>query len=147
MLAVLGGLILIFALPESSDVEQARDLIHHVGQVVNEGLGGWEWDGVRLAVGVGESDADEWDELCAEAGLEFVQLGGRQVTLNEFGGMLSFYCMSAVEGQIANVEQRKRAFLASRRPSNQMTGHRNRLTQTTSIPCLTTKRSIWILKI
>ncbi|KAK2616983.1 hypothetical protein QQS21_000072 [Conoideocrella luteorostrata] len=95
VLAVLGGLVIVFALPESSPasgsakptvtIEQVRDMIHHVGEVVNKGLGGWEWDGVRLAIGVGESDAEEWDELCAEAGLEFVQVGEKQPALNEFG--------------------------------------------------------------
>lgn len=105
VLAVLGGLILVIAMPSSSStsttqaaastsqppvtVDDVREAIHHIGQVVNKGLGGWEWDGVRLAVGVGESDSnfDEWDELCAEAGLEFVQIGAVQATgLNEFGG-------------------------------------------------------------
>lgn len=90
VLAVLGGLVLIFSLPPSASsesIDRVRDVIHHVGHVVNNGLGGWEWDGVRLAVGVGDSDAQEWDELCAEAGLEFVQIGGKQLHLNEFGGM------------------------------------------------------------
>ncbi|EXU97123.1 alpha and gamma adaptin binding protein p34-like [Metarhizium robertsii] len=90
VLAVLGGLVLIFSLPPSASsesIDRVRDVIHHVGHVVNNGLGGWEWDGVRLAVGVGDSDAQEWDELCAEAGLEFVQIGGKQLHLNEFGGI------------------------------------------------------------
>lgn len=94
VLAVLGGLVVVFALPATPPVAvgdgagAARELIRQVGRVVGEGLGGWEWDGVRLAVGVGESqDAEEWDELCAEAGMEFVQVGGgRQPGLNEFGG-------------------------------------------------------------
>ncbi|EFY86622.1 hypothetical protein J3459_009791 [Metarhizium acridum] len=88
VLAALGGLVLIFSLPPSTSsegVDRVRDVIHHVGQVVNNGLGGWEWDGVRLAIGVGDSDAEEWDELCAEAGLEFVQIGGKLPHLNEFG--------------------------------------------------------------
>ena len=54
---------------------------------MRHGLGGWEWDGVGLAVGVGEGPVDEWDELCAEAGLEFVQVTGREEgRRNEFGG-------------------------------------------------------------
>lgn len=60
---------------------------------MRDGLGGWEWDGVKVAVGVGSCDADEmdeWDELCAEAGLEFVHVGGegggRERMLQEFGG-------------------------------------------------------------
>ncbi|KAG6015929.1 hypothetical protein E4U41_004543, partial [Claviceps citrina] len=135
VLAVLGGVVLVFALPgqgqgqgqgqgagggasasasasaSAAGEEVLRDLIGQVGRVVNEGLGGWEWDGVRLAVGVGVADADanadadadanadadadadadaeEWDELCAEAGMEFVRLGGSrtQAGRNEFGGI------------------------------------------------------------
>ncbi|POR38009.1 Uncharacterized protein TPAR_01791 [Tolypocladium paradoxum] len=93
VLAVLGALVVVFALPavaaagDGGGGGDARELIRQVGRVVGEGLGGWEWDGVRLAVGVGESkDAEEWDELCAEAGMEFVQVGGgQQPGLNEFG--------------------------------------------------------------
>jgi hypothetical protein len=68
--------------------DQPPSLIRHVGSVVQKGLGGWEWDGVRLAIGIGEGDADEWDELCGEAGLEFVQLKSGQSEKNEFGGMI-----------------------------------------------------------
>lgn len=90
VLSVLGGLILVFPTPEKDEEDKVRDLIQHVGQVVRQGLGGWEWDGVRLAVGVGDGDSDEWDELCAEAGMEYVQVGGgnRPATVQEFGGML-----------------------------------------------------------
>ncbi|OAQ97356.1 hypothetical protein LLEC1_03420, partial [Akanthomyces lecanii] len=81
VLAVLGGLILVFSIPDSSSSPDVkRELIRHVGKLVHDGLGGWSWDGVKLAVGVwsasSSDDADEWDELCAEAGLEFVQVGG-----------------------------------------------------------------------
>ncbi|KAL7934138.1 hypothetical protein V8C35DRAFT_303321 [Trichoderma chlorosporum] len=90
VLAVLGGLVLVFAIPNAKPTSLTADndapsLIRHVGSVVQKGLGGWEWDGVRLAVGIGEADADEWDELCAEAGLEFVQLKSGQKEKNEFG--------------------------------------------------------------
>jgi hypothetical protein len=60
-----------------------------VGSIVQKGLGGWEWDGVRLAIGIGEGDADEWDELCTEAGLEFVQLKSGLSDKNEFGGKMT----------------------------------------------------------
>lgn len=100
VLAVLGAVVLVFALPGPSascaagSGELLRRLIEQVGRVVNEGLGGWEWDGVRLAVGVvaadaaadADVDAEEWDELCAEAGMEFVRVGGMQSARNEFGG-------------------------------------------------------------
>ncbi|KAK4138359.1 hypothetical protein BT67DRAFT_453038 [Trichocladium antarcticum] len=82
VLAVLGGVVLVFALPPSSSSsssssppppvstsvsvsaprhhqdggpgDAARELVRQVGRVVRQGLGGWEWDGVALAVGVGE---------------------------------------------------------------------------------------------
>ncbi|KAL7945399.1 hypothetical protein V8C42DRAFT_323026 [Trichoderma barbatum] len=90
VLAVLGGLVLVFAIPNAKPAaltaeNDTSSVIRHVGSVVQKGLGGWEWDGVRLAVGIGEGDADEWDELCAEAGLEFVQLKSGQKDKNEFG--------------------------------------------------------------
>lgn len=68
----------------------AKDLVEHVGKVLKKGLGGWEWDGVGLAIGVGgDGHEEEWDEICAEAGLEFVSVGGKGDTgRNEFGGML-----------------------------------------------------------
>lgn len=100
VLAVIGGLVLVFALPAGAGdngdaaaaaaalAAAARELIREVGRVVRDGLGGWEWDGVGLAVGVGEGPTDEWDELCAEAGLEFVQVTGREEgRRNEFGGI------------------------------------------------------------
>ncbi|TFB04604.1 hypothetical protein CCMA1212_004081 [Trichoderma ghanense] len=90
VLAVLGGLVLVFAIPSASPAALTADndlpsLIRHVGSVLQKGLGGWDWDGVRLAVGIGEGDADEWDELCSEFGMEFVQLKSGQTEKNEFG--------------------------------------------------------------
>ncbi|KAH7318164.1 hypothetical protein B0I35DRAFT_478700 [Stachybotrys elegans] len=89
VLAVLGGVILVFPLPGTSTEAsgETRNLIRHFGRVIKGGLGGWEWDGVGLAIGVGEGDADEWDGHCAEAGLEFVQLTsrGKSEARNEFG--------------------------------------------------------------
>ncbi|KAF4983681.1 hypothetical protein FZEAL_968 [Fusarium zealandicum] len=89
VLSVLGGLVVVFtAGPISASGEHpARQLVEHVGKVLKEGLGGWEWDGVGLAVGVGgEGSEEEWDEICAEAGLEFVSVGGKGDTgRNEFG--------------------------------------------------------------
>ena len=94
VLAVLGGIVLVFALPAASSdaAAKTRDLIRQVGRVVKNGLGGWAWDGVGLAVGVGEGNADEWDDLSADAGLEFVQVqhsGSKDQGRNEFGGMLA----------------------------------------------------------
>ncbi|KAH0497912.1 hypothetical protein TgHK011_005194 [Trichoderma gracile] len=90
VLAVLGGLVMVFAIPSASPAALTADnelpsLIRHVGSVLQKGLGGWDWDGVRLAVGIGEGDADEWDELCSEFGMEFVQLKSGQKEKNEFG--------------------------------------------------------------
>lgn len=98
VLEVLGGVVVVFAIPpdtadssRSSSV-QAKNLIEEVGKLVKEGLGGWEWDGVSLAVGVGEvahlDDLDVWDEVCGDAGLEFVHVASSAAedVRNEFGG-------------------------------------------------------------
>ncbi|KAI1340852.1 hypothetical protein F5Y15DRAFT_414577 [Xylariaceae sp. FL0016] len=90
VLEVLGGVMIVFALPvnpQSDEAKAARELIQHVGRVVREGLGGWEWDGVGLCLGVGEiDDVDAWDDCCAEWGLEFVQVRSQTVaSRNEFG--------------------------------------------------------------
>ncbi|KAK3685123.1 alpha and gamma adaptin binding protein p34 [Podospora appendiculata] len=104
VLTVLGGVVVVFALPPASAaaVEQTKALIAHVGRVVREGLGGWEWDGVGLAVGVGGAGLgadhdemadtlDEWEDCCAEWGLEFVHAAaaataaGDSAARNEFG--------------------------------------------------------------
>ncbi|KAL2144646.1 hypothetical protein VTI28DRAFT_8857 [Corynascus sepedonium] len=131
VLDVLGGVLVVFSLPypsppsphSSTSVplpsslsssspsgergrEDARELITHVGKVVKEGLGGWEWDGVGLVVGIGQGqrqsqeddggELDEWEDLCAESGLEFVYVskagpktgsgkGAEEDKRNEFG--------------------------------------------------------------
>ncbi|KAI1469897.1 uncharacterized protein F4812DRAFT_420766 [Daldinia caldariorum] len=90
VLEVLGGVVVVFSLPGKSQVDEtnaARELIQNVGKVVKDGLGGWSWDGVSLCLGVGEiDDVDEWEDLCAEWGLEFVQVRSQSVaTRNEFG--------------------------------------------------------------
>ncbi|KAF7536415.1 hypothetical protein G7054_g4526 [Neopestalotiopsis clavispora] len=90
VLDVLGGVVVIFPLPSKSDGDEARaarDLIEHVGKVVKEGLGGWQWEGVGLCLGFGElDDVDEWDECAAENGLEFVQVRAKMSEArNEYG--------------------------------------------------------------
>ncbi|KAI2465242.1 hypothetical protein F4781DRAFT_424921 [Annulohypoxylon bovei var. microspora] len=90
VLEVLGGLVIVFSLPIQSQSEEGkatRELIQNVGKVVKEGLGGWSWDGVSLCLGVGEiDDVNEWEDCCADLGLEFVQVRSRTVTeRNEFG--------------------------------------------------------------
>ncbi|KAK4197699.1 hypothetical protein QBC40DRAFT_285058 [Triangularia verruculosa] len=80
VLDVLGGVIVVVDLHPTqppSTKQQHQDLVRHVGKVVKEGLGGWDWDGVSLAVGVGkqaveDEELDEWEDVCAEGGLEFV---------------------------------------------------------------------------
>lgn len=88
---MLGGVVVVFPLPaqpQSDEAKAARELIQHVGKVVKDGLGGWSWDGVGLCLGVGElDDVDEWEDCCAEWGLEFVQVRSQTVAgRNEFGG-------------------------------------------------------------
>ncbi|RYO85190.1 hypothetical protein DL764_009214 [Monosporascus ibericus] len=90
VLDVLGGVVVVFPLPirpKSDEGDAARELIGGVGRVVREGLGGWEWDGVGLCLGVGEvDDVDDWEDCCAEWGLEFVQVRSQAVPgRNEFG--------------------------------------------------------------
>lgn len=94
VLEVLGGLVVVFAIPSSTAAPStsSKELIAEVGKVVKDGLGGWEWDGVTLAVGVGEvehpDDLDTWDEVCGDAGLEFVHVAASiaEGSKNEFGG-------------------------------------------------------------
>lgn len=102
VLEVLGGVIVIFAIPAGTTPSSpSKDLIREVGKVVKEGLGGWEWDGVTLAVGVGEvghlDDLDTWDEVSGDAGLEFVHVAPSIAadSKNEFGGKLM--CSSLLE--------------------------------------------------
>ncbi|KAI0535371.1 hypothetical protein GGR58DRAFT_444358 [Xylaria digitata] len=90
VLEVLGGVMVVFALPvhsHSDEGKSAQDLIRQVGKVVKDGLGGWEWDGVGLCLGVGEiDDVDVWEDCCAESGLEFVQVRSQSApSRNEFG--------------------------------------------------------------
>lgn len=84
---------MVFPISSSTSSSRNKDLIREVGRVVKEGLGGWEWDGVGLGIGVGEvphlDDLDMWDEVCGDAGLEFVHLGSSATSddaKNEFGG-------------------------------------------------------------
>lgn len=101
VLEVLGGIVVVFAIPSettptpSPSKDETTALIREVGRVVKEGLGGWEWDGVSLAVGVGDvdhlDDLDTWDEVCGDSGLEFVHVAAAAVgtdARNEFGGEL-----------------------------------------------------------
>lgn len=100
VLEVLGGVVVVFPISASASSSPHKDLIREVGRVVKEGLGGWEWDGVGLGVGIGEvphlDDLDMWDELCGDAGLEFVHVGPSATAddaKNEFGGK---FCLHSV---------------------------------------------------
>lgn len=77
--------------PQPPTAQETRALLQQIGRVVSDGLGGWTWDGVSLCVGIGEADdVDEWEELAAGCGLEFVQVKktatGSGAGRNEFGG-------------------------------------------------------------
>ena len=93
VLSVIGGVLVVFAIPQSTTGEKAEEtkgLIRDVGRVVKGGLGGWDWDGVGVAVGVGEGTSEGdgfWDEVCGDEELEFVRVGGRAAEKNEFGGL------------------------------------------------------------
>lgn len=134
VLDVLGGIIVVFAIPPSTTgpkADETRSLIREVGKIVKDGLGGWDWDGVGIAVGVSEEtvEDEEWDEVCAEGALEFVRVGGKQVEKNEFGG--SFISSRSHTHQQRRHSrdketntnpQRKPAPPASKKPSKQTTG-------------------------
>ncbi|KAI1819662.1 hypothetical protein F4861DRAFT_123690 [Xylaria intraflava] len=90
VLQVLGAVIVVFALPvhaHSEEGKAAQDLIKQVGKVTKDGLGGWDWDGVSLCLGVGEiDDVNVWEDCCSEVGLEFVQVRNQSTpSRNEFG--------------------------------------------------------------
>lgn len=97
VLDALGGLLVVFEIPPATGTSatgageggKAGELIEEVGRVVREGLGGWGWDGVVVAVGVGKDEDGEWEERCAGGGMELVVLTGKEVegARNEFGGM------------------------------------------------------------
>ncbi|EFX04221.1 hypothetical protein CMQ_1149 [Grosmannia clavigera kw1407] len=118
--AALGGVVVVLEMNSSTGaeggptrpnrVEQQRDLIRHVGRLIQEGLGvaalddndGEEareyyddsWDGVGLVVGIAprgtgpplaEDLLAEWEDACIAAGLEFVLVASGQAATNEFG--------------------------------------------------------------
>lgn len=139
VLDVLGGVVVVFAIPPATAgkdvVEKTKDVIKNVAKVVKEGLGGWEWDGVGLGVGVGEAGMDEldvWDNACADCGLEFVHVAagghvaaGAEEKRNEFGGGLCFLLSSGLglsERYVLTFEQRKVASLEYSRRWNRTTG-------------------------
>lgn len=122
VLQVLGGLLVVFALPKDASstaaardgAESTRTLITEVGKVVKEGLGGWEWDGVTLAVGVGQvdhlDDLDVWDEVCGDAGLEFVHVASSDKSpdeRNEYGGKSFFFLFLSMFSSLQNSSTRK----------------------------------------
>ncbi|KAK0751944.1 hypothetical protein B0T18DRAFT_387998 [Schizothecium vesticola] len=88
VLDALGGVVVVFdllaAAAAPSDKAKSKALLEGVGHLVRTALGGWEWDGVLLAVGVedddgakqqgtvGEEDLEAWEDVCAEWGLEFI---------------------------------------------------------------------------
>ncbi|KAK2074074.1 hypothetical protein P8C59_008311 [Phyllachora maydis] len=83
VLRALGALVVVFALPGGPDT---RELVAQVGTLLRDGLGGSAWDGVGLAVGVevgavvdgvdGDKVLDQWEDVCAAWGLEFVHVAG-----------------------------------------------------------------------
>lgn len=79
LLDALGGLMIVFSLPSAEKEAETREVIEQIGRILTDGLGGWEWRGVNLAVGVGEGSFEKWEDICMEAGwVEFVQLTGRE---------------------------------------------------------------------
>jgi len=67
-----------------------KEMLENVGEVVKEGCG-LMWDGVCLAVAMPQSvtpyldkSFDEWEEICQEAGFEFVDFESKG--RNEYSG-------------------------------------------------------------
>ncbi|KAK4164951.1 hypothetical protein QBC43DRAFT_209604 [Cladorrhinum sp. PSN259] len=94
VLEVLGGIVIVF--PVHGHDSRQKGLLEQVGRVVREGLGGWEWGGVSLAIGVGtegveteDGVVDDWEDLCAGCGMEFVYWEntkkGEKGKRNEYG--------------------------------------------------------------
>ncbi|CAG8956406.1 hypothetical protein HYFRA_00003789 [Hymenoscyphus fraxineus] len=96
VLLSLGAIIVTFKKPLSApDLDAIKELLTHVGEVVREGCG-YDWDGVVLAVACRQSqtpvlrmEKGEWEDLCQDAGFEFVDLeegGGRNEFREKVGG-------------------------------------------------------------
>jgi hypothetical protein len=115
VLTALGGLVVVFPTSgEKARIDAAKKFLQEAGRVVQEGLGGWSWDGVTLAVGVGAGaetqDLEQWEESCAEANLEFVYIdtaGVATAARNEFGGASSVTLGGMIYGLLTNAQRRR----------------------------------------
>ena len=108
----LGGVVVVFVLPDAAAPPPGSlhlpasepaagsggggggeaDLLRAVSRLLRSGSGlGWDWDGAAVAVGVAEAAPglemrEAWEDICAEAGLEFVLVAPGVEGRNEFGG-------------------------------------------------------------
>jgi hypothetical protein len=91
VLTVLGAFIVCFRKPLTDDgLKAVKELLDSVAEVVKGGCG-YSWDGVCLAVAMPQSTKpyleksfDEWEEICAESGFEFIDFESKGT--NEYSG-------------------------------------------------------------
>lgn len=98
VLDVLGGILVVFSVSSDSSTTFSKpnldatlepsvlELFQEVGRVI-DALGGYIWNGVSLAVGVGGShdEADALVDDCESVGLEFIHFTRKRGEKNEFG--------------------------------------------------------------
>ncbi|KAK4210817.1 alpha and gamma adaptin binding protein p34-domain-containing protein [Rhypophila decipiens] len=98
VLDVLGGVLVIFPLQSSSAsaaAAAAKDLVSHVGRVIRQGLGGTDWEGVGLVVGVSSSSSSGSPRPLSSlppGGEDNIAGGGREEDLDAILDEWEDYC-------------------------------------------------------
>ncbi|KAM7218918.1 alpha and gamma adaptin binding protein p34 [Rhypophila decipiens] len=98
VLDVLGGVLVIFPLEScstSAAAAAAKDLVSHVGRVIRQGLGGTDWEGVGLAVGVSSSSSSGSSQPLSSlppGGEDNIAVGGGEEDLDAILDEWEDYC-------------------------------------------------------
>jgi hypothetical protein len=99
VLLAVGAFVVCFKKPlDHSELDEVKELLKHVGEVVKEGCG-MVWDGVCVAIGMPRGEVggevavrgmkgEEWEDLCQEWGFEWVDWEDKG--RNEYSGMLLY---------------------------------------------------------